>query len=59
MINKTCFQDNLLQRFRANMIVTGSSAFEEKQWKAIRIGNISLKVSVGKENLIYNFKMVL
>ncbi|XP_059486505.1 molybdenum cofactor sulfurase 2 isoform X2 [Neocloeon triangulifer] len=38
-----CSGENLLQRFRSNMIVTGLSSFEEKQWKAIKIGSVVLK----------------
>ncbi|XP_065337398.1 molybdenum cofactor sulfurase 2 isoform X1 [Cloeon dipterum] len=41
--DECCEGENLLQRFRCNMIVTGWPAFEEKMLKAIKIGGVILK----------------
>ena len=37
--------DNLIHRFRGNLVVNGGNAFEEEQWKLIKIGNIIFHVS--------------
>ncbi|KQS31608.1 oxidoreductase [Dyadobacter sp. Leaf189] len=33
-----------MQRFRPNMVITGSTPFEEDQWKAIRIGDLEFGI---------------
>lgn len=33
-----------MSRFRPNLVVTGSEAFEEDQWRRIRIGNMSFRL---------------
>ena len=37
--------DNLIDRFRANLVVNGQEPFREDEWKMIRIGDLSFKVS--------------
>jgi hypothetical protein len=40
------FKEELLSRFRSNLVVTGASEFEETKWKAIKIGSLILKVNI-------------
>jgi len=37
-------KDTAVHRFRGNIIVEGSDAFNETQWKHVRIGNNNFKV---------------
>lgn len=37
--------DNLIDRFRANLVVNGQEPFREDEWKMIKIGDLSFKVS--------------
>jgi len=38
------FQKDIVYQFRANIIVEGCEAFDEMQWKHVRIGNNNFKV---------------
>lgn len=35
--------DNLLDRFRSNMVVSGCEPFEEEKWSSIQIGNLTFQ----------------
>lgn len=37
--------DNMINRFRANLIVNGGKPFMEDEWKNIEIGNFTFKAS--------------
>jgi len=37
-------RDTVVYRFRGNIIVDGNDAFDEIQWKHVRIGNNNFKV---------------
>lgn len=37
--------DNMINRFRANLIVNGVKPFMEDEWKHIEIGNFNFKAS--------------
>lgn len=39
---------DLISRFRANIITSGASAFEEEKWEEISIGSLHFQVSSGK-----------
>lgn len=39
---------DLISRFRANIITSGASAFEEERWEEISIGSLHFQVSSGK-----------
>ncbi|EGI67560.1 Molybdenum cofactor sulfurase 3 [Acromyrmex echinatior] len=39
------FQKDIVHQFRANIIVEGCEAFDEMQWKHVRIGNNNFKVN--------------
>ncbi|KAF4516890.1 hypothetical protein B566_EDAN011235 [Ephemera danica] len=39
-----CEGEELLQRFRSNIVVSGVPEFEETKWQSIRIGNVVMKV---------------
>lgn len=36
--------NNLIDRFRANLVVNGQEPFREDEWKMIKIGDLSFKV---------------
>lgn len=37
--------DRFIDRFRANLVVNGQEPFREDEWKMIKIGDLSFKVS--------------
>ena len=37
--------DSFIDRFRANLVVNGQEPFREDEWKMIKIGDLSFKVS--------------
>lgn len=39
---------DLISRFRANIIINGTRAFEEEKWDEISIGSLHFQVSSGK-----------
>lgn len=39
---------DLISRFRANIITSGTKAFEEEKWDEISIGSLHFQVSSGK-----------
>lgn len=40
--------EDLISRFRANIITNGTRAFEEEKWDEISIGSLHFQVSWGK-----------
>ena len=41
----TSDEDNLVARFRGNLIINGGKAFEEESWDAVKFGNMKFLVS--------------
>lgn len=39
------FQENLLDRFRSNLVIQGLKAFEENDWTHFQIGKAKFQVS--------------
>ena len=52
----TLFSDveNLLHRFRGNLVVGGGNPFEEEAWQSVMIGNISFKVGIHPIVFLYS-----
>lgn len=48
-LHKKCsgFSDteNLVDRFRGNLVIDGGTAFEEESWKGVKIGALVFQVS--------------
>ena len=50
--------DNLIDRFRANLVVNGQEPFSEDEWKMIKIGDLTFKVRCHFTFLIVKFIVV-
>lgn len=48
---------DLISRFRANIIMSGTKAFEEEKWDEVSIGPLHFQVSSGK--FYYPFSRVV
>jgi Uncharacterized Fe-S protein len=40
------FQENLLDRFRSNLVIQGLKPFEENDWTQFQIGKVKFQVSL-------------
>ena len=38
--------EDMIDRFRPNVVVSGSEPYAEEQWKEIAVGNVTLKVYI-------------
>ncbi|ROS01805.1 hypothetical protein EDC56_2253 [Sinobacterium caligoides] len=43
-LNSRCHEQQSMDRFRANLIVTGVEAFTEDSWKRLRIGDVEIEI---------------